>query len=219
MKSCYASDRNKGPILGILHQKISEIYTDKMKTQEDVRPLNVLEIASGTGEHANWFLSNIPLPISYQPTEPDQTMHESIKAWLNSVDYSSGKGTNVRPLPVIALDVNLPPPTSFADASFDLMICINMIHISPLSSTEGLFRIASHCIKSNGLVYLYGPYRVRGEMCESNLKFDESLKARNPEWGIRDIEYVQDVAKLNGFRFVEMIDMPSNNFSVIFRKD
>lgn len=179
--------------------------------------LKVLEIASGTGEHANLFASSIS-NLHYQPTEPDVDMHDSILAWTTDLANNNSKVN-----PPIALDVTneehfkqLPP--EFSNANVDLMICINMIHISPFNCTEALFRVAARCLRSGGYLLTYGPYRVNGHMVESNVAFDESLRARNPEWGVRDVEEVAGEAQNSGLVLSRIVPMPANNHTLLFKK-
>ena len=102
---------------------------------------------------------------------------------------------------------------------FDLVLCINMVHISPWEATLGLMACAGKCLGPGGILMCYGPYKVDGTAVESNLRFDESLKSRNSDWGVRNIEDVIDAAKKEGLSYVDRIEMPANNMSVLFRKD
>ena len=223
---CYASAKNKGPILDVLRPRL-DTYRQTLGLN---RPLTVLEIASGTGEHASFFTSQIP-GLLWQPTEPMTEMHSSIVAWCAdmNVPMTAAVGSTTTEqsvvLPPIALDVMTFEsataaglPSSFGEGRVDLMVCINMIHISPWAATEGLFRIANHCLKKDGLLLTYGPYRVNGHMVESNQQFSESLMSRNPEWGIRDKEAVEEVASREGLVLHETIGMPANNLCLLFRK-
>jgi SAM-dependent methyltransferase len=101
---------------------------------------------------------------------------------------------------------------------FDLILCINMIHIAPWEATLGLMECAGKVLKKGGVLMCYGPYKVDGMAVESNLRFDASLRSKDPQWGVRDLEDVIDVAKREGLEYVLKEDMPSNNLSVIFRK-
>lgn len=209
-QTCYAAAKNKHVILEVVRTEV-----DAMRAEEPTREMKVLEIASGTGEHACLFAESIA-NLLYQPTEPQQEMHESICAWTDTVSDSKVN----KP---IVLDVNDPDsvlniPVSFSNASVDVMICINMIHISPFRSTRALFKLCSACLKSGGKLITYGPYRVNGEMVESNVAFDLSLKQRNAEWGVRDIEAVVAAAEEHGIKLEKTISMPSNNLSLVFCK-
>jgi hypothetical protein len=99
------------------------------------------------------------------------------------------------------------------------MICINMIHVAPWSATNALFRGASTIVAPGRILYLYGPYRrFGGHTSESNAQFDASLRARDPAWGVRDVEAVTEVALAVGFALEALVDMPANNFSLVFRR-
>jgi SAM-dependent methyltransferase len=167
----------------------------------------VLEIASGSGEHAQHFAAHFPA-LGFQPTDPDVAALASITAWQAEV-----------PLPNLLLPLMLDVmagawPVQKADA----VLCINMIHIAPWAATEGLLRGAASCLPPGGLLYLYGPYRVAGAMVESNAEFDASLRERDAAWGIRDLETVAAAGVAAGFGPPEVIEMPANNLSVVFRR-
>jgi hypothetical protein len=190
-----AADRNKGPILEVLKRWLPAQGT-------------VVEIASGTGQHVAHFAAALP-DLTWQPTELDDYRHDSISAWIESEGL-----TNVRP--PLALDVGRRPwPVDHADA----VICINMIHISHWQATLDLMKGAAHLLRDSGILFLYGPYRRFGShTAPSNAAFDADLRARNPEWGLRDLEAVAEAATAAGFVFVDAVPMPANNFSVVFRK-
>ena len=169
----------------------------------------VLEIASGSGQHAVHMARALP-GLDWQPSDPSLDARTSINAWA----ASSGT-VNVRP----ALDLDMLNPASWPDQSFDALVCINMIHISPWTATEGLMDLAGRCLPLGGLLYLYGPYReAEVEIAPSNAAFDESLKSRNPNWGLRDRAEVETLARSHGFRLTLREAMPANNLSLIFRK-
>mmetsp|Transcript_33723 Transcript_33723/g.34352 ORF Transcript_33723/g.34352 Transcript_33723/m.34352 type:complete len:237 (-) Transcript_33723:114-824(-) len=206
--SLHASARNKLPILDVLRPIV-----DKSQQETSSPTVRLLEVASGTGEHAGYFAENIPSLI-IQPTEPNTEMHSSISAW--------SEGHSIRVASPIALDVldyqsNEPLPEPL-ETSFDLVLCINMMHISPWETTSALFQIASRCLRPGGYVFLYGPYREHGTMVESNQQFDKSLRGRDPSWGIRDRESVEETGARAGFTLYQRVEMPSNNLSLIFTK-
>lgn len=188
--------RNRDPILEVLRRHLP------------ARGL-VLEIASGSGEHVIHFAMALRRDLAFQPTDLDPEARASIDAWVASEGL-----TNVRP--ALALDAASETwPVTRADA----IICINMIHISPWASTLGLMRGAARILPPGGVLYLYGPYRREGHhTAPSNEAFDADLKARNPAWGIRDLEAVTEVAASNGFSAPTVVQMPANNLSVIFQK-
>jgi SAM-dependent methyltransferase len=190
-----AADRNKGPILWVL---------------ESVLPAEgrVLEIASGTGQHVCFFAGARP-NVRWQPTEVESAACDALAARIAEL----GLG-NVEP--PVALDVHMEPwPVA---ASFDAVVCINMIHIAPWSATEALCRGAARHLRANGHLILYGPYRQNGTAVESNLEFHASLRRRNPEWGLRALEDVTRVATDHGFVRSRVVPMPANNLVVIFTK-
>ncbi|HEX2117178.1 MAG TPA: DUF938 domain-containing protein [Alphaproteobacteria bacterium] len=184
--------RNRDPILDVLKR---------------VLPAEglVLEIASGTGEHAVHFAKNLPRLV-WQPTDADPAALASIEAWRAATQLP-----NVRP--ALTLDVlSQPWPVQRADA----ILCINMIHISPWPATVALMRGAARLLPRGGVLYLYGPYRRRDRApVPSNEAFDADLRRRNPEWGVRDLEAVAETAERHGLRVRETVDMPANNLSVI----
>eukprot|EP00884_Botryococcus_braunii_P015689 jgi/Botrbrau1/2803/Bobra.0125s0014.1 len=168
----------------------------------------VLEIASGTGEHICAFAQTFP-KLNFQPSDVDGSSLESIEAWTQDL-----KLNNV--LPPLQIDTTKEDwPVSHADA----VICINMIHISPFESCEGLMRGAKRILAPGGYLYLYGAYKLDGQhTAPSNQAFDEHLRSMNPAWGVRDLKDVQKVAESHGLSFISSIEMPQNNFSVIFRQ-
>lgn len=187
--------RNRAPILEVLARVVPE-------------GARVLEIASGAGEHAV-FLAEHLRGVIWVPSDPDAEARASIDAWR----AHSGLA-NV--LPALALEVSQSPwPLSRAD----VVACINMIHISPWEATEALIAGASAILPRGGVLYTYGPYRRGGaHTAPSNESFDASLRARNPAWGVRDLEAVESTARAKGFVLDEIVDMPSNNLSLVFRR-
>jgi len=176
----------------------------------DVLPTTgvILEIASGSGEHVVHFASNFPR-IVFQPSDPEQEALLSVAAWVKAAQV-----TNVR-APVV-LDASQSP---WPIASADGIICINMIHISPWDATVGLIRGAAAILPRGSPLYLYGPYKRKGfATAPSNQAFDQSLRDRNPTWGLRDLEAVATIAQSVGFSVPTVTEMPANNLSVVFRR-
>ncbi|WP_395613795.1 DUF938 domain-containing protein [Allosphingosinicella sp.] len=169
----------------------------------------VLELASGTGEHVLHFAQEFPR-LLWQPSDPEPASLRSIEAWREDSGLFNL-------LPAISLDARAAEwPVPEADA----ILCINMIHISPWSATVGLMRGAGRLLAEGAPLYLYGPYRRDGvETVPSNEAFDESLRERDPEWGLRELEAVEEEAGKQGLRLDRVVEMPANNLSVIFRKE
>ncbi|HSS29121.1 MAG TPA: DUF938 domain-containing protein [Usitatibacter sp.] len=187
-----SAERNKQPIVEVLARVLPPAGL-------------VLEIGSGTGQHVSHFARALP-GLTFQPTEMDAERHGSIAAWTEGLP-------NVRP--PIAFDVmRLPWPIRAADA----IVCINVIHISPWEATLALMKSAGEILKPRGVLATYGPYRRDGRhTAPSNEAFDASLKSRDPRWGIRDLGEVADVAKANRLELEEVVEMPANNLTLVFR--
>jgi SAM-dependent methyltransferase len=187
--------RNREPILEVLRRVLP-------------RQGLVLEIASGGGEHAAYFASNLP-GVLWQPTDANSEMFESIAAHR----AAAGVANLLAPL---HLDVTSEQwPVERADA----MVCCNMIHIAPWAAAEGLITGAGRTLPRGGVLYLYGPYKIDGRhTAPSNQDFDASLRARNPLWGVRDLAEVSRLAERHGLALAETVPMPANNLSVIFRR-
>ena len=166
----------------------------------------VLEIASGTGEHAAHLAAALP-HLTFQPTDPDAASRASIDAWAAGLP-------NIRPaLPLDAAAESWPIPHA------DAILCINMIHIAPWPATPGLMRGAAARLPPGAPLLLYGPYRREGRhTAPSNATFDADLRARNPVWGVRDLEAVAATAAEHGFAAPEVHEMPANNLLLAFRR-
>ncbi|MFQ4137190.1 DUF938 domain-containing protein [Nodosilinea sp. PGN35] len=209
-----ATDRNREPILAVLQRVLPPTGT-------------VLEISSGTGEHAI-FLAPRLLPRQWLPSDLSAEARASIAAWS-----AIAPAENLHP--PLAIDAAAPqwPVESqgFGDSlpTLDLrrhpitaLVNINMIHISPWAACRGLMaaagRILPRSVLHSGVLYLYGPYRQNGQhTAPSNAAFDASLRAQNPQWGVRDLEAVVAAAGAEGLVLVETVAMPANNLSVVFR--
>ncbi len=173
----------------------------------------LLEIASGSGEHAVFFQDLFP-SIIWQTSDPEETHRKSIISWIDHQELSSKM-----PEP-LALDVQKSPwpITNELSSLIKGIICINLIHISPWSCTKALFEESKRYLKKNQFLMIYGPFfRKHKTTSQSNLNFDQSLKLQNREWGIRHLEMVNEIGLNNGFVVDNLIDMPSNNLSVIYR--
>ncbi|MCB9569647.1 MAG: DUF938 domain-containing protein [Myxococcales bacterium] len=170
----------------------------------------LLEIGAGTGEHAAHLAPRHPT-LTWQPSDPSPEARESIDAWREHVGAA-----NLQP----AIDLDAGASTWPIDqAGVDVIMAINVLHISPWSTAEGLMAGAGRHLGAGGIVYLYGPYRIDGEhTTPSNRDFDASLRARDPSWGVRDIGEVAALAAAHGLVLAERVAMPANNFSLIFRR-
>ncbi|HYC65626.1 MAG TPA: DUF938 domain-containing protein [Reyranellaceae bacterium] len=190
-----AASRNRTAILDVL------------KDHLPARGL-VLEVASGSGTHVTHFAQALPA-LTFQPSDSEDAERASIDAWIAELRLP-----NVRP--ALVLDAaSATWPVERADA----VICINMIHIAPWSAAEGLVRGAGRILPAGGILYLYGPYRRQGtHTAPSNEVFDGDLRRRNPAWGVRNIEAVAELAGAAGFGGPVVVPMPSNNFSLVFRR-
>lgn len=168
----------------------------------------VLEIASGSGEHALHFAAHFPA-LTFQPTDPAAAACASIAAWRDQAQLANL-------LPPLALDVMDDPwPMPGADA----VLCINMIHIAPWDATSALIRGAARTLPPNGGLFLYGPFKRDGQhSAASNAAFDASLRAQDARWGLRDLEAVADIATTAGFAPPVVEAMPANNLFVFFRR-
>ena len=171
---------------------------------------SVLEIASGSGEHAAAFAAALP-DLDWTPSDPSPDARASIAAWAAEADLDNLQ-------PPLALDCL--DETTWPEAQFDAVVCINMIHISPWAATEGLMKLAERVLpRPGGLLYLYGPYReAEAALAPSNEAFDASLRGRDPAWGLRDRDQVVALARLHGLTLTLRADMPANNISLLFRR-
>jgi SAM-dependent methyltransferase len=194
-RSAPAAARNREPILRVLRDTIT-------------RPALVLEIASGTGEHAVWFSSALP-ELTWQPTDLDPDALSSIAAWR---DMEGPPNL----LPPLLLDA---AADTWPVAQADAVVAINMVHIAPWNITQGLIAGAARVLTPQGLLFLYGPFREGGQHTGAgNAAFDAELRARDPSWAIRDLDDISALGSQHGFKPPERIAMPANNLSVVLRR-
>jgi SAM-dependent methyltransferase len=198
-----ATQRNREPILEILLQVLPKRGT-------------ILEVASGTGEHAAFFSYHLA-PRVWLPSDPNPELRESITSWCEYFPCDTIQ-------PPIDLDASSliwpvekePLPTPPISA----IVNINMIHISPWSACLGLMAGAGRILSPGGILYLYGPYKQNGEhTAPSNAAFDKSLAAQNPDWGVRNLEDVIAAAQAQDLKLRETHSMPANNFSLVFKRN
>jgi SAM-dependent methyltransferase len=175
----------------------------------------VLELGSGSGQHAVDYASRLP-DITWQPADYDPDVLSSIEAWRKY----SGLPNLRPPLRIDLSNRNWPTldAPAIAPASLVAVFCANVIHIAPWSVAEGLFAAAPQLLQPDGKLFLYGPFKRAGvHTAHSNEAFDRSLRARNPEWGVRDMDDVRALAEQGGLTLVQTLPMPANNFTLVFR--
>jgi hypothetical protein len=186
--------RNREPILTVLRRVLPSAGL-------------VLEVSSGSGEHAAFFAAAMP-HLTWQPSDPDPRARASIAAFRDAA-----AAPNL--LPPLDLDAAAQWPELRAAA----VVCINMIHIAPWSACEGLVAGAARVLPARGVLYLYGPYTEDGRhTAPSNAAFDAELRAHDARWGVRDLGDVAALARRRGLAHQETVIMPANNRSVVFRR-
>jgi SAM-dependent methyltransferase len=195
-----SADRNKHPILEVLQKRLPETGT-------------ALEIASGTGQHVQWFAKHLP-GWTWQPTEVQRGALYNIEAVVEAAELD-----NVRE--ALQLDVRSAP--WFADAPeaprFDLILCINMLHIAPWDACPALMRGAAQYLAPGGVLVTYGPYFEHGVApTASNQEFDQSLRAHDASWGIRQLQDVEHEAALAGLRLAERHALPAHNLLLVWER-
>lgn len=194
-----ATERNREPIIAVLKQILPPTGT-------------VLEIASGTGEHAVYFAPRLS-PRHWLPSETNPILQESILAWREEFlsDVLSP------PLDLDVMGENWWEKVKPQDLC--AVVCINLIHIAPWAACEGLMKGAEALLPQGGILYLYGPFKQQGvHTSESNVSFDQSLQQQNPAWGVRNLEDVVSLGKVHQLELQDVIAMPANNLSVVFRR-
>lgn len=195
-----AAERNKTFILEILQK-----YFDPNRSR------NAVEIASGTGQHISYFAAHFP-KITFQPSECDQQLLNSIKAYADETPTKNVKYP-------IRFDVRDDPKVLGDEKQFDYMINVNMIHVSPYECTEALFRDAAFLLKPKGVLITYGAYAHNGVITpQSNIDFDKNLRMQNPEWGLRDINDIEKIANAFGIELLKIYDLPANNKCLAWKK-
>ena len=196
-----ATQRNKESIVNVLSRIIKENGS-------------ILEIGSGSGEHGVFFQQRFP-KIIWQTSDPKLVHRKSISSWI---EYAELNKKMPQPLVIDVEKIPWKVPLKISN-SFQGIVSINMIHVAKWNCTVALFRESGKLLKKGQFLLLYGPFKIsNNHTSQSNYLFDNSLKMQNDFWGIRNLEEVSDEAKKNGFFQEDIIDMPANNFSIIYRK-
>ncbi len=190
-----AAQRNSGPIGEVLLTLLP-------------RGAHVLELASGSGQHAR-YLSQLLPEVVWQPSDPAPEALASIECYRAEADPA-------RLLSPLQLDAAAPP---WGLEAQDAVVCINMVHISPWEASRGLFQGAASALTEAGVLITYGPYRFDGVfLAESNREFHHSLRRRNPLWGVRDVTALKQLAAEVGMSLSEQHALPANNHLLVWRR-
>ncbi len=200
-----STGRNAEPILQVLKKELPP------------GPCTVLEIASGSGQHAVHFCAAMA-QLNYWPSDLDPAHIDSIKAWR---DHANSHGRIQPPslVNVCAPQWETTPKSKNWPAFFDAIVNINMIHIAPWEATLGLMRGVARLLRPGGILFFYGPFKQGGvHSAPSNADFDENLHGRNPDWGVRDLDDVTACAKENSLKLRRTVAMPANNLCVLYEK-
>ncbi len=200
-----ATQRNRDAILEVLHQVLPPTGT-------------VLEVSSGSGEHAVYFAPQLQ-PRYWLPSDPNPVAQASIASWREHQPSAH----LLEPIPLNAEDpswwVEQTPNGGGLAEPIVAIANINMIHIAPWSACLGLLAGAGRILLPGGVLYMYGPYKQKGEhTSDSNAAFDQGLRSQNPAWGIRNLEDVIEAAQAQQLQFQKTVSMPANNLSVIFQR-
>ena len=191
-----AALRNRDSITAVLAQELPEAGT-------------VLEVASGTGEHAIHFARAFP-HLQWQPSDPDAGARASIAAWAEEAELPN----LLAPAPLDCAATDWPVGRAAA------ILCINMVHISPVAATSGLFAGGARLLGGGAPLMIYGPFVEAGvPTAPSNLAFDADLRRRDPNWGLRELGWLDEVAGAHDFTRTRRVTMPANNLMLIYRRD
>lgn len=196
----WAGSRNREPLLGVLKEKLPK------------DPGRVLEMASGSGMHINYFAPHFG-HLHFHPSDKDQSVFDNIKQL--SVDHSNDNIADP-----VHLDLT-DPQTWFnpgSPGSFSAIFCINIFQVAPISIADGMMECASYLLDETGILLIYGPFQMEGTFTtDSNREFHDTLSSAGvSEWGLKDVADLKKAAENHGLELKEQIDMPANNFSLIF---
>lgn len=194
-----ACDQNRDPILAVLNALLTNEQPGHQQT--------VLEVGTGTGQHAVYFAEALPY-VSWQCSDQQQ-YHQGITMWLDEANLPNL-------LPPLSLNVS---ENAWPQQQFDLIYSANVMHIMHWQNVVDLFSRGAKCIKPNGLMVCYGPFNFDGQYTSaSNAQFDQSLRMRDPESGIRNFEDIEKLAKAAGLNFLHNYEMPANNRILVWQK-
>ncbi len=192
-----AAARNQAPLTEALRRLLPEHGS-------------VLEVASGTGQHAAHWAGRFP-GLDWQPSDGDPEAMRAIEAWRRAADHPNLRAPQL-------LDVGDPDWPSQVDSPFAAVVCVNLLHISPWPTTEQLLAGCSRVLQPGALLIIYGPFAEHGVLTpESNVAFDRSLRSRDPAWGIRDLDAVRETASQHGLELEDQVAMPANNRVLVIR--
>lgn len=197
----WAGKRNRDAILAVLKEQLPKSEG------------HVLEIASGSGMHLSYFAPNFP-HLRFHPSDLDEDVFDNIRN-LKQEKAIDNMEDPVK-LDLLSEDTWSNPSQQF----FDVIISINILQVAPFEVGEGMMQCCAKFLKPGGFLYMYGPFKVNGEFSSpSNQEFDQKLRSAGvPSWGLKDVADLTSVAKSNGLLLKDKIDMPSNNFSLLFSK-
>ncbi|MGR8953159.1 MAG: DUF938 domain-containing protein [Gammaproteobacteria bacterium] len=196
----WAGNRNREPILGVLKEKLPKA------------PGRVLELASGSGMHINYFAPHFG-HLHFHPSDRDKEVFDNIKKL--KTDHANDNIADPVHLDLTDPDTWFNPGTA---KSFDAIFCINIFQVAPISIADGMMECASHLLNDDGMLLIYGPFKVEGGFTtDSNKEFHETLSSAGvAEWGLKDVADLKKAAEKHGLELKEQIHMPANNFSLIF---
>ncbi len=198
----WAGNRNREPILGVLKEKLPN------------EPGRILEMASGSGMHVNYFAPHFG-HLHFHPSDKDIDVFDNIK-------NLSAELSNDNIQDPIHLDLTNPTTWFKPDmkGAFSAIFCINIFQVAPVSIADGMMESAEHLLNEDGFLLIYGPFQVEGQFStNSNQEFHDTLSSAGvPEWGLKDVADLKAAAAKHGLELKEQIDMPANNFSLIFGK-
>ena len=197
-----ACERNKGPILAVLRDWLPTTGT-------------ILEVASGTGQHALHFAAGLP-GVVWQPTDPSPSALDAIRERREAAALPNLRA----PIALDAAFEGWPIEGLASLGAIDAIVCINMAHISPWEATLGVLSQAAQRLPQGGTLYFYGPWLRDGvETAPGNVAFDQDLRSRDPRWGLRSVQALSEAATPLGLAIVALVEMPANNLSIVLRKE